>query len=105
MKKFSEQWIREWCDDNGWTDLFIEHCHYWAFPPGAVMPMPLPGTVLKTIKDQKGWCLEEKIWVGAAIATTLIGSTLTYVLASPMPLIAAFTFCAVVVGRMEVEEL
>lgn len=28
-----------WCDQRGWTDLFVNECRFWAFPPGAVLPL------------------------------------------------------------------
>ena len=54
IKHFCDDWVREWCDANGWTDLFMERSnHYWAFPPGAVMPEPIPSKTLRLIKSQK----------------------------------------------------
>jgi hypothetical protein len=31
MKKFCTEWIQEWCQENGWTDLFTVRREYWAF--------------------------------------------------------------------------
>ena len=28
-----------WCDQWGWTDLFVNEGRFWAFPPGAVLPL------------------------------------------------------------------
>jgi hypothetical protein len=105
MQHFSMQWIEEWCQENGWTDLFLECSHYWAFPPNAVMPVPIPMQVLRSIKAKKGMCLEERIWCLAAVSSAIAGVAATYFLSSPMPLIAAFAFCAVTVARMEDETL
>lgn len=105
MNRFATQWIDEWCNTNGWTDCFKERSGYWAFPPNAVMPVPIPANVLQTIKAEKGLCLEERIWCVAAIASAIVGGGLSYVLASPMPAVAAFAFCAVAVARMEDDEL
>lgn len=33
---------QEWCAVNGWTDLFEEEGKFYAFPPKAVMPLPVP---------------------------------------------------------------
>jgi hypothetical protein len=101
MIKYSYQWVKEWCDENGWTDLFIERYHYWAFPPGAVMPVPVPTPVLEAIRSQRGWTLGERIWISAAIGFTIAGASLGYLTSSPMPFIGAFAFCAVVVGLLE----
>ncbi len=104
MKHFHDQWIHEWCEENGWTDLFIErYSNYWAFPPNAVMPEPIPTKVLKKIKQQRGLCPDEKWWLGAAIACTLTGMVLGFVLACPMPLVLAFAFDAVTAAQLEVE--
>lgn len=28
-----------WCNQRGWTDVFVYECRFWAFPPGAVLPL------------------------------------------------------------------
>jgi hypothetical protein len=106
MQHYQDDWIREWCSDNGWTDLFRErYNHYWAFPPNAVMPEPIPPQVLRLIKKQKGLCSAEKIWTGLAIATTISGVIFSYFLQSPMPLVFAFAFAAIAVAKLEMEEI
>lgn len=30
-----------WCDRQGWTDLFVYEGRFWAFPPCAVLPLKL----------------------------------------------------------------
>jgi hypothetical protein len=103
MNHYSVQWIEEWCQDNGWTDLFLECSQYWAFPPQAVMPVPIPTKVLRSIKAQRGMCREERIWCAATVASAVMAAAATLLLASPMPLIASFAFCAVTFARMEEE--
>lgn len=83
----------------------MECSRYWAFPPNAVMPVPIPNQVLKAIKAQKGLCFEEKAWCLAAVFSAIAGGLGTYFFSSPMPLLAAFAFCAVTVARMEDETL
>jgi hypothetical protein len=104
VKLCSYRWVKEWCDENGWTDLFIERYCYWAFPPGSVMPIPVPTTILRTIREEKGWSVSEKVWAASAVLATITASGLSFFLRSPMPLVAAFAFCAVAVGQLEVEE-
>ena len=104
MKHYCEEWINEWCQNNGWTDLYIERYHYWAFPPGAVMPEPIPPQVLRAIKAEKGLSGEERLGSIAAVVVTLIAAILSYFLKSPMPLVFAFAFSAVTVGLLEVED-
>ncbi|MBD2255940.1 hypothetical protein [Nostoc parmelioides] len=30
-----------WCNLRGWTDLFVYEGRFWAFPPCAVLPLPI----------------------------------------------------------------
>jgi len=105
MNHYSAQWIEDWCNDNGWTDWFEECSSYWAFPPNSVMPVPIPTQVLRSIKARKGLCFEERVWSAAAILSTVLAAVATYYMESPMPLLAAFAFCAVTVARMEDETM
>lgn len=34
--------IQQWCDENNWTEAFSKGGIYYAFPPGAVIPLPVP---------------------------------------------------------------
>ncbi len=101
MNHYSAQWIEEWCQENGWTDWFMECSRYWAFPPNAVMPVPIPSQVLKAIKAEKGLCFEERIWCLVAVLIAVIAGIFTYFLSSPMPLVIAFAFGAITVARLE----
>lgn len=103
MRKYHQTWIQEWCDANGWTDLFLERREYWAFPPHAVMPMPIPSQALQLIKSEKGLSPDERRWVGAAWIAGVTGAVLSYVTQCPMPMVAAFAFCAIVVAQFEDE--
>jgi hypothetical protein len=106
MKHFREDWIKEWCDDNGWTDLeVITYNQYWAFPPGGVMPEPIPSDTLKTIKSQKGLSPEEKQWIVAATIVSLSAGLFSYFTSCPMPLVLAFAFAAITTAKLEVEDL
>lgn len=92
MRHYNDEWIREWCNQNGWTDWFMEPLnHYWAFPPGAVMPEPIPPQILRAIKADKGLCGEEQLWLSAAAVLTIVASLLSYIAKSPMlPLLAQY---------------
>jgi len=103
MKHFAAQWIDEWCQKSGWTDWFFECSQYWAFPPNAVMPMPIPTQVLQAIKAEKGLCDEEKFWCFSVVGMAILAIVFTYLFASPMPLIAAFIYGAITVARLENE--
>ncbi len=106
MKHYQDEWINEWCRENGWTDLFTErYNNYWAFPPNAVIPEPIPPKVLRLIKAEKGLCMEEKVWVGLACTMTVMGVVISFLLRSPMPIVFAFAFDSVTVAQLEVEEI
>ena len=104
MNHFKDTWIQEWCDTNGWTDLFRERYNsYWAFPPNAVMPEPIPHKVLRTIKAEKGLSSDEQLWLSVAMAFSTIAIALCYFLHNPMPVVLAFAFDAITVAKLEVE--
>jgi hypothetical protein len=105
MNHYSSQWIEDWCQDNGWTDWFLERSRYWGFPPNAVMPMPIPSQALRSIKASRGLCFEERVWCGVAVCSAAIAIAASYVMSSPMPLLAAFAFCAIITAQMEDEEI
>lgn len=105
MNHYSPQWIADWCQDNGWTDWFLERSSYWAYPPNAVMPVPIPTQVLRAIKAEKGLSADEKRWCVAAVASGAIALVCGYFLASPMPMVFAFGFCAITVAQMEDEDI
>jgi hypothetical protein len=104
MKHYCEEWVQDWCFENGWTDLYVERCHYWAFPPGAVMPEPIPPRVLRLIKAQKGLSGDERFLSISAVVVTVVAAILSYLLQSPMPIVLAFAFGAVTVALLEVED-
>lgn len=105
IKHFSEEWLNEWCYLNGWSDLYIERSQYWAFPPGAVMPEPIPPKVLRLIKAEKGLSGSEKGWSIAAVVVAFIAASVSFLLKCPMPMIFAFAFGAIVVALLEVEDI
>lgn len=54
--------LMSWCQEQGWTDLQQREGIFWAFPPGAVMPVPiLPtaekycGFLLSPVIYEHGW--------------------------------------------------
>ena len=106
MKHYSIEWIEEWCTENGWTDLFIERRNnYWAFPPTAVMPEPIPSKVLNGLKAQKGLTIEERWLSISAVVTTVAAVVSSYLLKCPMPLVLAFAFDALTMAQLEVEDI
>lgn len=81
----------------------MERRSYWAFPPCAVMPMPIPPQALQEIKSERGWSRDEKIWFSAAGIAGVAAIALSSWLECPMPLVAAFAFCAIVCALFEEE--
>lgn len=47
MTRFIEKQIQTWCENNGWTDYFIYNREFYAFPPNAVIPVPIPIRLIK----------------------------------------------------------
>jgi len=103
MNKYCMNWIQEWCQDNGWSDPFQVRREYWAFPPHAVMPLPIPSQALQVIKAKKGLSPIERVWLSAVFGVTAIAATTGLWFENPMPLVAAFVFCALVFAAMDDE--
>lgn len=105
MNHYSQTWIEDWCQDNGWTELFVPQKNaYWAFPPNAVMPLPVPTQVLRQIKAERGLSQDERLWATVATLLAVFAAGLSYLAQSPMPIVTAFAFCAIIVAQMEVED-
>ncbi len=39
--------VQKWCNENDWTDLFVQQERFYAFPPSAVIPLPVPTEVIE----------------------------------------------------------
>jgi hypothetical protein len=105
MNHYCEQWIADWCVENGWTDWFREQSKYWAFPPNSVMPVPIPTSVLRTIKTEKGLSGDERFWCLTALGSACVAATLGYLMGSPMPLVLAFAYSALVFAHLEDDDV
>lgn len=105
MNHYCEKWIADWCTENGWTDWFRERSRYWAFPPNSVMPVPIPSQVLKAIKVEHGLSTDERLWCQIAVVAFVLSLLLGFLILSPIPVVAGFAFCAIVVGNLEDEDL
>ncbi|MEB3272425.1 MAG: hypothetical protein ACO4AI_15550 [Prochlorothrix sp.] len=103
-KRFAHGWIQEWCNTHGWTDLFVERYYYWAFPPGAVMPQPIPHQALRAIKASKGFSPAERWGYGSALAMSTVTLGLSCWSHCPVPIVLAFAFTALVVAYFEDED-
>jgi hypothetical protein len=102
MKHYCDEWIQQWCLDHGWTDLHIErYNNYWAFPPGAVMPEPIPNNILREIKATNGFSLEERRWLIGAGVLSLLALVVSYFLKCPMPVVFGFAFDAITFAQFD----
>ena len=79
----------------------MEQYQYWAFPPGAVMPLPIPAHVFEGFRDNRALRLQDKLGYTAAMVVTLVAVYWSYVTQSPMPVVAAFCFCAIAIATLE----
>lgn len=104
MQHFQDEWIQEWCDLNGWTDLVREsYNNYWAFPPNCVMPEPIPVKAIRMIKSEKGLSNSEWKLLALTGIVSIIALLYSYFCKTPMPLMLAFGFSAISFARMECE--
>ncbi|PMB38339.1 hypothetical protein CEN40_25905 [Fischerella thermalis CCMEE 5205] len=49
MDNSIQKQVKKWCQENGWTDLFVQKKRFYAFPPSAVIPLPIPTEVMGKI--------------------------------------------------------
>ncbi|MBW4661447.1 MAG: hypothetical protein KME15_22475 [Drouetiella hepatica Uher 2000/2452] len=105
MNHYCLTWIENWCFENGWSEPFAERRNeFWAFPPNGVMPVPIPAQVLHHLKQENGLTTHEKVGYLTAIGASVVAIVSTYLLDCPMPLVAAFSICAVIVAGLETED-
>ena len=105
MKHYCDEWIKEWCLENGWSDLYIEQNQYWGFRPGAVMPEPIPPNILQQIKQEKGLSPKEKYWSITAITITIIGLIVSIGFRCPLFLVLAFGIDSFTVANLDLGDI
>jgi hypothetical protein len=101
MLQLPQNWVEDWCRDNGWTDLFVERRQFWAFPPGAVMPQPIPRAVLADLKALRGLSPAERLGTAVGLLATALAVTLSVWGRSPLPLTLAFAALAAWTGILD----
>lgn len=101
LLKYSYTSALAWCQEHGWTDLFVEQYQYWAFPPGGVMPLPLPSQALQLIELPTAISPQQRRlqWLALAIALVTTGLSCWY--QSLMPLLVGFSTCALLIAAQE----
>jgi hypothetical protein len=105
MPRVLHQYIQQWCQENGWTDLFVEQRQFWAFPPNAVLPVPVPTQALKGFYAEREMTPQVGLLNLSALGAALGAVFLTVFTLSPVPLLAAFGCCAIAVALLEEERI
>ena len=95
------RYLNQWCQEHGWTDLFVERYQFWAFPPGGVLPLPLPHAAIEGFYAQQATTQKHWFCYGLSVVSTLIAIPLAIASQSPMPLLAAFACAAIAVGMLD----
>ena len=103
MPKVLHRYIQQWCQEHGWTDLFVEQRQFWAFPPGAVIPVPVPIQALEGFYAEQEMTPQVGLLNLSSIGAALSAVFLTVLTLSPIPLLAAFGCCAIAVALLEEE--
>ncbi len=101
LLKYSYRSAVAWCEEHGWTDLFIEQYQYWAFPPGGVMPLPLPTEGLQCIELPVALSPQQRRLQMLALAIALLTTGLSGWLQSLFPLVIGFSCCALLIAAQE----
>lgn len=81
--------------------FFIEQYQYWAFPPGGVMPLPLPTEGLQFIELPVALSAQQRRLQILALAIALITMGLSGWLQSLFPLVIGFSCCALLMAAQE----
>lgn len=105
MKHYRDEWIREWCDANGWSDLYAENNLYWAFPPNGVMPQPIPIETMRSIKRKNGLSQQEKRCTVGLIILTATALAFTILYSTPMFLLLAFSVASLTIALLDISDI
>ena len=101
MKQYCDEWIKEWCLENGWTDLQIKNNQYWALRPGAFIPEPIPCDLLREIKSKQGLSQTEEFLSTVALITTIVSLMAAILFSCPALLIIGFGIDSLAFAALE----
>jgi hypothetical protein len=101
LLKYSYKSALAWCQENGWTDLFVEQYQYWAFPPGGVMPLPLPSQALHLIELPTVTSPQQRCLQTLSLAIALVATGMSCWFQSLMPLLVGFSACALLIAAQD----
>lgn len=94
LLRYHPQWIADWCQEHGWTDVFVECRQFWAFPPGAVLPQPIPTEVLTAIKKAQGLSPFEQQSFSVGLGLFCLAIAIAWYWTTPVPLLSLFGLAA-----------
>jgi hypothetical protein len=97
------RYIQQWCQEHGWTDLFIEQRQFWAFPPGSFIPVPVPASAVKRFYAKYRPTTQVRVLSLSVMGVALGAVVLTVLTLSPVPLLLGFGCCAIAVALLEPE--
>jgi hypothetical protein len=103
MPRVLHRYIQQWCQEHGWTDLFIEQRQFWAFPPGSFIPVPVPTSAIKRFYANQYPTRQAKVLSLSVVGAALGAVTITALTLSPVPLLLGFGCCAIAVALLEPE--
>lgn len=85
--------------------MFIEQRQFWAFPPGSVLPVPVPTHAIEGFYSTREMLPQVGLLNLFSVGVTLGAVLLTVVTLSPVPLLLAFGCCAIAVAILEEDPL
>jgi hypothetical protein len=103
MSRSFYQYLQQWCQEHDWTDLFVEQFQFWAFPPGSVIPVPIPTYALEGFYRRRKISIPFRLLILAVIGVSLLAVVRTVLTLSPMPLVFAFGLCMFVFAVLDEE--
>ncbi|MCS7029933.1 MAG: hypothetical protein NZL92_00170 [Gloeomargarita sp. SKYG116] len=101
MKRWADAWIDRWCREHGWSEWMAVEGTYWAFPPQAVMPVPIPEEVLHQLKATYGLSPHERWAVGLMGVSSLAAFIGSWYSHCPLPLVGVFTLGALLTAALD----
>lgn len=103
LLRYHPQWIADWCQEHGWTDVFVECRQFWAFPPGAVLPQPIPTEALVDIKKSQGLSPFEQQSFSVGLGLFCLAIAIAWYWTTPVPLLSLFVLAAGWVAWLDVD--
>lgn len=84
MENSIERHIKKWCENSGWTDSFVQKGQFYAFPPGAVIPLPVPTAAIESAKKVREIQVRHFKQLLLVLMPSLAVIVLTYICSFPL---------------------